>query len=521
MDRREFLRSAGRTTLGVAGLSMLGAACTPAGARRAPAASTAFDGPPADGDWSAFGRSLAGKLIRPGDPAYPTAKQLFDPRFDYLHPAAIAECRSASDVQQSIQFARNHGLPFTARSGGHSYAGYSSGSGLVCDVGHLSSVSVNAAAKTATIGAGARLVDIYAVLAQHGLAFAGGSCPTVGISGLTLGGGQGVLGRKFGLASDNLRSLKIVTAAGDLLTCDATHNSDLFWACRGGGGGNFGVVTSFTFAVHPVTTLSRFFLSWPWSHASDVLHAWQSWAPNRPDALWSTCHLHAAVGQPGVSVSGVYVGPQSGLSAQLPSLINAVGAQPTTKQIASDSVAETMMVEAGCSDLTVAECHLPTQNQAGKLSRQIEKAKSDFFGHVLPPAGVQAVVDAIDARLHDPALQTGGGVLIDAYGGALNRPAQDATAFVHRDQLFLAQYFTTWSTSTAKSTVNATLKWLSDFAHTMRPYASGQAYQNYIDPDRGDWEHAYYGSNLSRLRHVKSTYDPHGFFHFRQSIPPA
>ncbi len=519
MDRREFLRSAGRTALGVAGLSALGVACSsPA---LVPSIAAAGRRLPPDTAWSAFGRSLAGKLIRPGDPAYPKAKQLYDPRFDYLHPAAIAECTSASDVQQSIQFARNHGLHFTARSGGHSYAGYSSGSGLVCDVGHLRSISVNAAARTVTIGAGARLVDVYAALGSHGLAFAGGSCPTVGISGLTLGGGQGVLGRKFGLASDNLRSLKIVTAGGDLLTCDGTHNSDLFWACRGGGGGNFGVVTSFTFAVHPVQTLSRFFLSWPWSHAHDVLAAWQSWAPHRPDALWSTCHLHAAVGQPAVSVSGVYVGSQSGLGAQLPSLIGAVGSQPTTRQVASDPVAETMMVEAGCSDLTVAECHLPTQNPAGKLSRQIEKAKSDFFAHVLPSAGVQAVVDAIDARLHDPALQTGGGVLIDAYGGALNRPAAGATAFVHRNQLFLAQYFTTWSTSTPRSTVNATLHWLSDFAHAMRQYASGQAYQNYIDPDRGDWQHAYYGSNLPRLRHVKSTYDPHGFFHFRQSIPPA
>jgi len=330
-----------------------------------------------------------------------------------------------------------------------------------------------------------------------------------------------VLGRKVGLASDNLRSLQIVTAAGDLLTCDANHHADLFWACRGGGGGNFGVVTSFTFAVHPLTTLARFFLSWPWSHAKDVLHAWQSWAPNRPDELWSTCHLHAAVGEPAVSVSGVFVGSESGLQSQLTPLINAVGSQPTTKQLETDSVADTMMVEAGCSDLTVAQCHLPTQNPAGRLSRQIEKAKSDFFDKTLPPAGIQAVVDAIDQRLDDPALQTGGGVLIDAYGGALNAPSPSATAFVHRDQLFLAQYFTTWSTSTPQSTQHATLKWLADFAHAIRPFASGEAYQNYIDPDRADWKQAYYGSNLTRLRKVKTTYDPHDFFHFAQSIPPA
>ena len=180
-----------------------------------------------------------------------------------------------------------------------------------------------------------------------------------------------------------------------------------------------------------------------------------------------------------------------------------------------------MMVEAGCSDRTVAQCHLPTQNPQGTLPREIQKAKSDFFGHVLPPAGVQAVVDAIEERLSNPELRTGGGVLIDAYGGALNRPAADATAFVHRDQLFLAQYFTSWGTTSSSSTVRATLRWLSDFAHTMRQYASGEAYQNYIDPGRKDWQHAYYGSNLPRLRQVKSRYDPHDFFHFAQSIPPA
>ena len=152
-------------------------------------------------------------------------------------------------MQRSIAFVRAHDLPIAARSGGHSYAGYSTGTGLVCDVTAMHRVTVNGAAGTATVGAGARLIDLYAALAPHGVCVPGGSCPTVGIAGLTLGGGQGVVGRRFGLTCDVLTSLQVVTAAGDLLTCDANEHADLYWACRGGGGGNFGVATSFTFAT--------------------------------------------------------------------------------------------------------------------------------------------------------------------------------------------------------------------------------------------------------------------------------
>jgi berberine-like enzyme len=218
-------------------------------------------------------------------------------------------------------------------------------------------------------------------------------------------------------------------------------------------------------------------------------------------------------------VAGVFVGPESGLQSQLTQLVQAVGSQPSSRDVSAESLFGTMMLEAGCSGLTVAQCHLPTQNPAGVLERQIAKAKSDFFDHALPPAGIQAVIHAIEQRLNDPQLQTGGGVGFDAYGGALNRPAADATAFVHRDQLFLAQYSARWSGTSSPAVVHANTQWLAAFAKAMRPFASGEAYQNYIDPDRGDWPHAYYGANLPRLKKVKGKYDPHGFFEFDQSVP--
>ena len=265
-------------------------------------------GPPAAADWTALGRDLSGLLVRPGESGYTTARELFDPRFDSLHPAGIAYCRNPHDVATCLAFAGRFGLPVAARCGGHSYAGWSSTSGLIVDVTRMAGVNVSGT--TATVGAGTRLIDFYSGLSAHGRAVPGGSCPTVGVSGLTLGGGVGVVARAYGLTCDNVSSLQIVTADGQVRTCDGSQNSDLFWACRGGGGGNFGVVTSFTYRTHPAGDIILFFLSWPWPAAARVIAAWQSWAPHAPDALWSNLHLAAAPGGsvPSIQVGGTYLG---------------------------------------------------------------------------------------------------------------------------------------------------------------------------------------------------------------------
>ena len=143
------------------------------------------------------------------------------------------------------------------------------------------------------IGAGAQLIDVYSELFAHGVTIPAGSCATVGIAGLALGGGVGFTSRAFGLTCDNIESLQIVTAAGQLLTCDTSHHSDLFWACRGGGGGNFGIVTSFTFKTHPISTVATYYVEWPWNQALQAVQAWQAFAPTAPDALFSVCDLEA------------------------------------------------------------------------------------------------------------------------------------------------------------------------------------------------------------------------------------
>ncbi len=530
MDRRQFLRSlalAGSAAAlgGIpgcrAGTTSPPPTSSPAGS---PSPTPTGAGPPTDADWVAFAASLDGTLVRPGHGGYGTARRLFNPRFDGVLPAGLAFCHSAADVQRSIAFVRAHALPIAARSGGHSYAGYSTGTGLVCDVTAIHRVSVDAAAGTAVVGAGARLIDLYAALAPHGVAVPGGSCPTVGIAGLTLGGGQGVVGRRFGLTCDVLTSIQVVTAAGDLLTCDENEHTDLFWACRGGGGGNFGVATSFTFATRPLSTLTLFFLHWPWSAARDVVPAWQAWAPHAPDALWSNCHLlsnadRSAGSQPTVSVGGAYVGSATALSGLLDTLTSSVGSPPTSRVVTTHDYLDAMLVEAGCSGLSVAACHLPGQTPQGALAREASFARSDFYTKPLASGSIDAMISAVEHRQADPRMTMVAGVALDAFGGAINRVAPDATAFVHRDALFLGQYNATWPEHASAAVVAANTSWLDGLYASLRSSASGFAYQNYIDPALTGWEDAYYGSNLARLRQVKAAYDPDGVFAFAQGIP--
>jgi FAD/FMN-containing dehydrogenase len=506
---------------GAAGGSASSAAATAGGAARAvgPQGAPRASGTPTPADWTALGHDLSGPLVRPGQAAYTVSKRLFDPRFDSLHPAGVAYCRNPHDVVTCLAFVRKFGIPVAARCGGHSYAGWSSTSGLIVDVTRMAGVNVSGS--TATVGAGTRLIDFYSGLAAHGRAVPGGSCPTVGIAGLTLGGGVGVVSRAYGLTSDNVQSLQIVTADGQVRTCNASTNADLFWACRGGGGGNFGVVTSFTFTTHPAGEIVLFFLSWPWSQAARVISAWQSWAPHAPDALWSNLHLAAAPGGsiPVLQVGGTYLGSISAASAQLHKLYAAVGSDPSSPFMETTSWLHAMLVEAGCASLTVNQCHLPTQTPGGQLSRASEYAKSDFFTKPLSSHGIGTLLSGVESLQRVAgAPGASGGIAFDALGGAVNRIAPGATAFVHRNALFQAQYTTTWPVGSAAAAVARQHAWQQSFWQSMRPYASGQAYQNYIDPALTNWRQAYYGANYTRLTHVKASYDPDRVFTFPQAV---
>src|SRR5271165_3865512 len=359
--RREFLYASGAVGAALVAGRLLGpAAATSHHPTVGPARPAWLYGPgtkPTNADWNALRRSLSThKLYQPGQPGYAFAHELFSPQFDYLKPAGVAYCKKNSDVAACLSFVTKFKLPVRMRSGGHSYGGWSSvNNGLIVDVSEMNSMSFGT--NTVTVGTGIDLINFYGGLAARGKAVPGGSCPTVGIAGLTLGGGIGVLARIYGLTCDNLQSLDVVLADGSTVTCNSRSHSDLYWASRGGGGGNFGVATSMTFTTRNLRTLALFFLTWPWSQAARVVSAWQSWAPHAPDNLWSNMHLSAAFGgAPSLNVGGSYVGSVAGARAQLAKLYHLVGTGPSFASVAQNSYLEAMLIEAGCATVPVHAC---------------------------------------------------------------------------------------------------------------------------------------------------------------------
>jgi FAD/FMN-containing dehydrogenase len=455
-------------------------------------------------DAQALRRAIRGRVFEPGKPGYTAAARVYNLRFDDVHPSAVARPVEAADVQKAVRAMAHRGVRVRARSGGHSYAGYSTLSdGIVIELSELDSIVVDRRSQTAKVGAGAQLIDVYSALAKAGAMLPGGSCPSVGISGVTLGGGFGLAGRRFGLTADNLVSAKIVTADGRLQTVNAQTDSDLLWALKGGGGGNFGIVTEFTFKVHPLPSSATFFnVTWPWSSAAEAIAAWQSWAPHTTDKITSILHLDSTMGPPTVSTVGQYLGSSAAVSGLLAPLLTVPGAALAGN--AEMPYLQLQLLLAGCVGKTFAACHTVGAFPGGTLPREAFNAKSDYVAKPLPSAGRAAMVAATEAP--GP-----GALLCDSYGGAVNRVGPTATAFAHREQLFCIQYYGQGRGAS----------WIDQAWTKMRPYVSGQAYQNYIDPTLKGWQRAYYAENLQRLKATRRRVDPDHYFSFPQAIGVA
>ncbi|MFC4030142.1 FAD-binding oxidoreductase [Streptomyces polygonati] len=487
--------------------SRTSAASAPAGSTTATLKPTATPSKVAP-DWKALASSLDGDLVRPDDSAYELDHRLYNTRYDNLRPAGIAYVSGVDDIRSCLDFATRTGTVPVVRSGGHSYAGWSSGDGrLIIDVSRLSSIHLDGA--TATIGAGAKLIDVYSTLGTKGRCVPGGSCPSVGISGLTLGGGHGVLSRSMGLTCDNLTGATLITPDGRTHEVSADAEPDIFWALRGAGNGQFGVVTSLRFATRPKPDVVTGYLTWPWSRAASVVRSWQRWGPDQPDHIWSALHLDCAPGgTPTVSVAMMSTGSRDDLAAAADQLADAPGGPgpAATVSLRPHDFLDAMFSYAGCSGLSAAQCHLPP---TGKLGRETYTARSDFYDALLPEAGI----DALLAQTQRLANQSGGGagsIALTALGGAVNRPSPTATAFPHRTSRVLVQYL-------ASDALSRT-SWLDTTHSALRRYASGAAYQNYTDPTLSNWRTAYYGPNAPRLTTLKARLDPNGLFTFPQSL---
>jgi FAD/FMN-containing dehydrogenase len=433
-------------------------------------------------------------LLRPGDRSYETYEPASNKRV-LLRPKLRALCKTSKAVSVMVQWTRSNNLAFALRSGGHSYEGFSQSASVVIDTRLMNHIEFNRRARTMTVGSGATLAPVYEAIGAAGFGFPGGSCPTVGIAGHALGGGFGLIGRRFGLACDSLQWLEVVDPGGAVIVADAQHNPDLFWAARGGGGGSFGAVTKFRFAIYPISRIVVFGVTWtlPQARAVKLFRAWQAWAPQAPSSITTFMRVNGmADGKVELHCAGQSTGSETELRRELRALLDI--AQP----------ASALRVRS-MSFLAAARYFFGPPEQPTYF-----KAKSDYVTTPLGEDGAAAFLTELQKIRSVVAI-------CDSYDGAVGRIADSATAFAHRaGTQFCIQYFSEWSDDgdTASRLAN-----MRDLYAAMRPYVSGGAYVNYCDLDLGDWAQAYWGSNLPRLRQIKSTFDPDNVFRHAQSVP--
>jgi FAD/FMN-containing dehydrogenase len=504
----------GRRGLVLGGVATVAVACTPDDAqppRTSPGAPVSPGSPdavvsagrgPTSADWRRLARNVSGTLARPGSSTYDTVRLTQNPRYDGARPLAVLSVAGAKDVATAFAFAQDHGVRVAIRSGGHSYPGWSAGDGaLVVDVRPLNRVSLNGT--SATIGAGASLVQVYDVLGTRGRGIAGGSCPTVGIAGLTQGGGVGVLTRAKGLTCDAVTSMRVVLADGRVVTASPTQEPDLYWALRGGGGGHVGVVTSFTMTTFAGPTITRAFLAWPFSAAAQVVAGFLHTVPQADRRLWATLKLLGGQTHPSgpvVFMSATWTGRASRMSAALRPFLAQVP-HPTTDSRSTASYLDTMLTFSGCSSIPVDRCHT---GPGGSLHREAFAATS----HI-----VNAAEDDSNALLaHVHAAQGSGlkeaGISIDALGGAVRDIGGRDTAFGHRGALATVQYTATYDSGPA----TAATAYVRGFRSAMTGAWGTGAYVNYADSSLTHYRADYFGHNAPRLAQVRAAYDPHHFF---------
>jgi len=497
IDRRRFLKSATVVAgAAVAGTSL--AACSSPSTTRSSTKANI---------WQELERHLQGPLLRPGDPRYRAVARPYNARYADVLPRGIALCQGNSDVSLCILWARAHHVPFAVRSGGHSYGGFSTTTGLLISLKAMHGVSLDAANGTATLQCGATNGQLIGLLPRYGLMVPNGRCPSVGIGGFMLGGGFGFSSRKLGLAVDKLVRTRMVTAEGKLVTADADTNSDLFWALRGGGGGNFGVNVDYTVVTTPVGPLSVYKLGWALAQAPAVMTAFDQLMAGAPDGLSARIGLDITGTQPPAKDPGALsmnaLGQWFGTPDELEVLLAPVmaAAAPTTKVI------EALPYEKA---LAFFAANVPT----GSFTE-----KSAYIG----PAGfdsscVETAMTWVE-RWPGSSNSSAAGFTLFAWGGAMNRPTATDTAFVHRDASWLAVVGTSWTNRDPQELIDTNLTYVGDFYQALGPFVNDQAYQNFIDPALAGWSTAYYGQNLQRLIQAKQDWDPDNAFTFAQAIP--
>jgi FAD/FMN-containing dehydrogenase len=454
-------------------------------------------------DADAFAARISGGVLDAADGAYEEARKVWNGTVD-RRPALIARCLNVADVQSAVRFAGTHRMLVSVRGGGHHIAGNAvAEGGLMIDLSGMRSVSVDARHRTARVGPGALLADFDGAAQAHGLATPLGINSTTGVAGLTLGGGFGWLTRRYGMTIDNLLAATVVTADGELRVASATSEPDLFWAVRGGGG-NFGVVTSFEFRLHPVgPEIYAGLVVYPFVQARQVLRAWRDFTADAPDELtvWSVLRKAPPLPFLPASVHGTEV------------VVLAVAY--------SGDVAEGQRVAAPVLQFgdPAGSALMPTPYAAFQRA----------FDPLLTPGGRNYWKSNNFSTLTDAALdmviESAGGlpgpeceIFVAQLGAAMARVNPSATAYVGRDARYIMNVHGRWSDPRDDDRVRS---WARQVFRNAAPHATGSGYVNFLTEDEAERVAASYGTNYPRLQLVKRRFDPANLFRMNLNIGPA
>lgn len=457
-------------------------------------------------------RALRGAVLLPGDAAYDLASTPANARFDAIKPLAVAQCLDERDVISCVAWCREHDVQPVVRGGGHSYAGYSTTHGLLIDLGLMTRVVLDTRTGVSVMGGAARNQNVLAATVDGDHVLPGGTCLAVGIGGLVLGGGIGYNTHWGGLTCDHLIATRMVTADGRVLHVDSSSHPDLFWACRGGAGGSFGINTQFTFRLPQIPRREVAFYRFDWrgaDAAAAVLGAFDKLLKTAPAALNAVATAQASpVGAGGpreaidVFSRGQYIGPLSDLQALVEPLIDAAGKPAKT-------LLQTMKYWDMQRMFATAET---ARHSFGDISR--------YSTTPLPDAVIAKVADLLVQCPTRTADSNGSMWSLGWVGGpAMKAHGRRDTAYVHRDALTLLRATPVWARHAPKSVSDGLIAWTDQMIGLIAPHTPAESYQNFPNRRIEDWPREYYAENFPRLVKVKTKYDPHDVFHNPQSIP--
>ena len=447
---------------------------------------------------------LTGRIVRRGDADHGAARISYNRLFEH-DPTVIVFARETQDVVNALAWARQNDVELRVRSGGHSLEGWSSvDDGIVIDVSEMKSATIDVASNTATVGAGLNQLEAVTALGEAGFAAPTGTEGTVGLVGATLGGGFGLLTRNFGMASDNLLAAEVVVASNDggaqAIVADEQNNADLLWALRGAGNGNFGIVTSLTYKIHPLTQTIYVTATWPnLGGLPEVFDAWQRTAPHVDNRLTSQLEILREK----ITLIAVLASGSEEEATELVAPILSIG---------SPDVSTT---SASWSD-TYTGFQIPPAEEAANW-----KFFSQFVSDPFPARAIGLVCEYMSK-----APTPDSNYFTNAFGGAVtDSEPSGGSAFAHRNAIFYAEPGAGWGVrggtpATADPLTAKCQAWIAEFHQALAPYVNG-AYVNVPNAGMTDWETAYWGAGVDRLRAVKAKYDPTNVFSFEQSIAPV